>query len=185
MEALRHAQFTRAWVDAIAVGSETVLVDDPLLTARDVFRERPLTRIVFDRRLRLRSGARLLSTLASGPVVVVTAAENLQRLEADVLRAAGAFVLGQPTRAIGDALALLPDLGVQSVLVEGGAMLQAALWDAGLVDYVQLYEAPRRFESAGVPLPRPRAVLVDGLIDRRVTPLGPDVLTEGYVHRPC
>ena len=38
----------RAEVDAIGVGSETVLVDDPLLTARDVFRERPLTRVVFD-----------------------------------------------------------------------------------------------------------------------------------------
>jgi diaminohydroxyphosphoribosylaminopyrimidine deaminase/5-amino-6-(5-phosphoribosylamino)uracil reductase len=44
--------FTRAWVDAIGVGSETVLVDDPLLTARDVYRERPLARVVFDRRLR-------------------------------------------------------------------------------------------------------------------------------------
>ena len=46
--ALRHAQFTRAWVDAVAVGSETVLVDDPLLTAREVYRERPLVRVIFD-----------------------------------------------------------------------------------------------------------------------------------------
>ena len=43
---------TRARVDAIGVGSETVLVDDPLLTARDVYRERPLARVIFDRRLR-------------------------------------------------------------------------------------------------------------------------------------
>ena len=38
----------RAEVDAIAVGSETVLVDDPLLTARGAYRYRPLTRVVFD-----------------------------------------------------------------------------------------------------------------------------------------
>ena len=39
--ALRHAQYMRATVDAIGVGSETLLIDDPLLTARDVYRERP------------------------------------------------------------------------------------------------------------------------------------------------
>src|SRR3954452_12807866 len=58
MAALRHAQYQRAAVDAIAVGSETVLVDDPLLTAREVFRERPLVRVVFDRRLRISPEAR-------------------------------------------------------------------------------------------------------------------------------
>ena len=54
--AVRHAHAVRAEVDAVAVGSETVLVDDPLLTAREVYRERPLTRVVFDRRLRRLAG---------------------------------------------------------------------------------------------------------------------------------
>ncbi len=48
----RHAQRVRAEVDAIGVGSGTILADDPLLTARGAFRERPLVRVVFDRRLR-------------------------------------------------------------------------------------------------------------------------------------
>jgi riboflavin biosynthesis pyrimidine reductase/pyrimidine deaminase RibD-like protein len=48
--ALVHQE--RAEVDALAVGSETVLVDDPLLTVRGVYRDRPLTRVIFDRRLR-------------------------------------------------------------------------------------------------------------------------------------
>src|SRR6185369_15436468 len=76
--ALRHAHGVRAQVDAIAVGSETVLVDDPLLTAREVYRERPLTRVVFDRRLRIPPTARLMSTLASGPVIIVTSSEGLR-----------------------------------------------------------------------------------------------------------
>ena len=42
----------RAEIDAIAVGSGTILADDPLLTARGAYRWRPLTRVVFDRRLR-------------------------------------------------------------------------------------------------------------------------------------
>ena len=61
----------RAEVDAIAIGSETLLVDDPLLTARGVYRERPLTRVVFDRRLRTPPTARLFSTLDAGPVIIV------------------------------------------------------------------------------------------------------------------
>ena len=52
-DSLRHAHAVRAEVDAIAVGSETVLVDDPLLTVRGIHRRRPLTRVLFDRRLRI------------------------------------------------------------------------------------------------------------------------------------
>ena len=73
----RRVQYMRAQVDAVAVGSETVLVDDPLLTARDVYRERPLTRVVFDRRLRTPPDARLFSTLSAGPVIILTSAEAL------------------------------------------------------------------------------------------------------------
>ncbi len=57
---LRRAQRLRAEVDAVAVGIETVLVDDPLLTVREVFRPRPLTRVILDRRLRTPATARLL-----------------------------------------------------------------------------------------------------------------------------
>ena len=56
----------RAAVDAVAVGSNTLLVDDPLLTAREWHRVRPLARVVFDRRLRTPPAARLFSTLARG-----------------------------------------------------------------------------------------------------------------------
>src|SRR5262249_27472487 len=70
----RHAQRVRAEVDAIAVGSGTLLVDDPLLTARGPYRERPLTRVIFDRRLRTPPSARVLSTPEAGPVMIVTSA---------------------------------------------------------------------------------------------------------------
>jgi diaminohydroxyphosphoribosylaminopyrimidine deaminase/5-amino-6-(5-phosphoribosylamino)uracil reductase len=182
--ALRHAQFTRAWVDAVAIGSETVLVDDPLLTARDVYRERPLVRVIFDRRLRTPPTARLFMTLASGPIVVVTDSGEERRAAADALTDAGAMVVVPEERGLAAALRLLPDLDVQSLLVEGGGVLQGAFWDAGLVDYVQLYEAPLPIGPNGVPMPRHPSLLEDDLIDRRVTQLGPDRLTEGYVHRP-
>ena len=182
--ALRHAQFTRAWVDAIGVGSETVLVDNPLLTAREIYRERPLVRVVFDRRLRTPPTARLFTTLSSGPVIIMTAAGVERLAAAAALTEAGARIVACAEPDLASALRRLPDIGVHSLLVEGGSVLQAAFWDEGLVDYVQLYEAPMPLGPAGVPLPRRSTLLEDDLIDRRVTQLGPDVLTEGYVHRP-
>jgi len=159
-QALRHAHSMRAQVDAIGVGSETVLVDDPLLTARDVYRERPLTRVVFDRRRRVPQTARIFSTLSAGPVVVVTSNE------------------------LRDVLEELTVKGVHSLVLEGGATLHAAAWDAGLVDYVQLYVAPVWLGPNGIPLLEGRAFSSTSLIERRVEQLGPDVLIEGYVHRP-
>jgi diaminohydroxyphosphoribosylaminopyrimidine deaminase/5-amino-6-(5-phosphoribosylamino)uracil reductase len=159
-QALRHAHSMRAQVDAIGVGSETVLVDDPLLTAREVYRQRPLTRVVFDRRRRVPQTARIFSTLSAGPVSVVT------------------------SNGLRDALEELAVQGIHSLVLEGGATLHAAAWDAGLVDYVQLYVAPVWLGGSGVPLLEGRDFSSTSLLERRVEQLGPDVLIEGYVHRP-
>ena len=85
----------RAEVDAIAVGSGTVLVDDPSLTARGAFRHRPLVRVVFDSRLRTPPQARLLSTLDAGPVIIVSTRSRCERAPERVtaLHAAGAEIL--------------------------------------------------------------------------------------------
>jgi len=181
--ALRHAQYVRAWVDAVAVGSETVLVDDPLLTVREIYRERPLTRVVFDRRLRVPPTARLLTTLAAGPVIILTSPGRAESGEADALRRAGAAVTAVGP-SLGDALASLPALAVQSLVLEGGARVHRAAWDARLVDYVQLYAAPVLLGAEGVPLLEGQRFSAAALLERRVAQLGPDVVIEGYVHRP-
>lgn len=182
--ALRHAQYVRAQVDAIGIGSETLLVDDPLLTAREVYRERPLARVIFDRRLRTPPSARILTTLAAGPVIVLTAPEDTPADRVRALRDAGATVVVQEASGVDVALRHLPGLGIQSIVLEGGAGLHAAAWDADVVDYVQLYEAPVTLGQDGVPLLGGRPLSSRPLAERRVTALGPDVLTEGYVHRP-
>ncbi len=182
----RRVQYLRAQVDAIAVGSETILVDDPLLTARDVYRERPLTRVVFDRRLRTPPHARLLSTLSAGPVIILTTREAAaaKAPERAVLERAGANVVAPEEAGVRHALRALSALDVQSVLLEGGAAVHAAAWDEGVVDYVQLYVTPIAFGANGVPLFDGRPWSLASLIDPRVEVLGPDTLIEGYVHRP-
>ena len=182
--AMTHAHYIRACTDAIAVGSETILVDDPLLTAREVYRERPLVRVVFDRRLRTPVGARLISTLSSGPVIILTAAESLRTERAEALHEAGARLIPVPRPGIAAALSVLPNFDVQSLVLEGGARVQRAAWDEGVVDYVQLYVAPMWLGDGGVPLLEGCAFSPTSLVENRVEQLGPDVLIEGYVHRP-
>jgi riboflavin biosynthesis pyrimidine reductase len=63
--------------------------------------------------------------------------------------------------------------------------LHAAAWDEHLVDYVRLYITPHVLGDVGVPLLPDRSLSLAALRDRRIAPLGPDVLIEGYVHRSC
>jgi diaminohydroxyphosphoribosylaminopyrimidine deaminase/5-amino-6-(5-phosphoribosylamino)uracil reductase len=184
--ASRHAHHHRAQTDAIVIGSGTLLADDPLLTVRGIYRERPLVRVVFDRRLRVQPRARLFSTLQAGPVIILTSPVAVSGApdRARALEAAGATVIAVQGQRVADGLRELPALGIQSIILEGGAEMHASAWDEGVVDYVQLYVAPAMVGPAGVPFLDGRAFSTASLIESQVTPLGPDVVIEGYVHRP-
>src|SRR5262249_8162936 len=135
-EADRHAHRFRAEVDAIAVGSGTVLADDPQLNVRGIYRYRPLTRVVFDRRLRTPPGAGLRSTRAAGSVSILTSETGARREEACTrLQAAGAEIVVAPDGCLRSALELLTQRGINSLLLEGGAALFRSAWDEDLVDY--------------------------------------------------
>ncbi len=182
-EANRHAHRVRAEVDAIGVGSGTILTDDPELTARGAYRERPLVRVIFDRRLRTPPQARVLSTPGAGPVIIVTTAASAARAERRTpLEARGAQIEVATDCTLRAALERLADRQIESLLLEGGAALHAAAWDEGLVDYVRLYVTPHVLGAGGVPLLADRSFSPADMRDRRVAPLGPDVLIEGYVH---
>jgi diaminohydroxyphosphoribosylaminopyrimidine deaminase/5-amino-6-(5-phosphoribosylamino)uracil reductase len=181
----RHAQRVRAEVDAIGIGSGTLLVDDPLLTARGAYREQPLSRVIFDRRLRTPPTARVLSTRDAGPVIIVTSAQAADRDDIRTpLEARGAEIEAVPDATFGAALKRLGERGIGSLLLEGGALVHAAAWDEGLVDFMRLYVTPHVLGAAGVPLLDGRTFTSDALIDRRVEELGADMLVEGYVHGP-
>jgi diaminohydroxyphosphoribosylaminopyrimidine deaminase/5-amino-6-(5-phosphoribosylamino)uracil reductase len=182
----RRVQYTRAQVDAVAVGSGTVLVDDPVLTAREIFRERPLTRVVFDRRLRTPPQARLFATLSAGPVIILTSSEALNgRLaERSALERVGATIVAPEQVGMRAAMRALSAFDIQSILVEGGASVHAAVWDERVVDYVQLFVAPAALGPEGVRLFEGYDRALSSLIEPKIEVLGPDTLIEGYVHRP-
>jgi len=181
----RYVQYGRCRVDAVAVGSGTVLVDDPLLTARDVYRERPLARVVFDRRLRTPVAARLFSTLQAGPVIILTSPDALKSRHdcANALERAGAHVVPVAEVGLAPMLRALMAHDIQSVVIEGGAAVHAAAWDEGIVDCVQLFVTPHVIGAAGVPFLEGRRLSPASLIDRRIEARGPDIIIEGYVHR--
>jgi diaminohydroxyphosphoribosylaminopyrimidine deaminase/5-amino-6-(5-phosphoribosylamino)uracil reductase len=179
----RHAHRVRAEVDAIGVGSGTILADDPELTARGAYRERPLARVIFDRRLRTPPHARVLSTPGAGPVIIVTTAEAASRADLRLpLEARGAQIEVATDGTLRAALQRLGARQIESLLLEGGGAVHAAAWDEGLVDYVRLYVTPKLLGPGGVPWLPDRVFSSAELLERRVTVLGPDVLIEGYVH---
>jgi diaminohydroxyphosphoribosylaminopyrimidine deaminase / 5-amino-6-(5-phosphoribosylamino)uracil reductase len=183
--ATRHAHVVRAEVDAIGVGVGTILIDDPLLTARGVHRERPLTRVVFDRRMRTPASARLLSTRDAGPVIIVTTGAGAARADDRCrLEDRGALIAVARDGTFRAALELLAARDIASLLLEGGAALHQAAWDDDLVDFVRLYVTPGVLGTQGVGFLNGRSFATGDLIERRVETLGPDVLIEGYVHRP-
>ena len=138
-------QAWRARACALLTGIGTVLADDPQLTVRSVETSRQPLRIVVDSQLRLPPHARLLADgCAAGPVLLVTASDDLQRTA--LLRSTGAEVLFLPNAAGQvDLPALCAELaarGLNEVHVEAGAGLNGALLRAGLVDEWLLYLAP-------------------------------------------
>jgi diaminohydroxyphosphoribosylaminopyrimidine deaminase/5-amino-6-(5-phosphoribosylamino)uracil reductase len=182
-EANRRTQRLRASVDAIGVGSGTILADDPVLTVRDCYRPRPLVRVVFDRRLRTPPTARLLSTLGAGPVIILTtaaaAAEHPER--AGALKRAGATLI-EGSRSLEEDLRALVPFDVSALLLEGGAEMHAAAWQAGVIDRVHVVVAPTALGQGGVKFFDGIEVPMSALIPVTVEQLGPDRWMEADVH---
>jgi diaminohydroxyphosphoribosylaminopyrimidine deaminase/5-amino-6-(5-phosphoribosylamino)uracil reductase len=132
-------------VDAVLVGSGTVLADDPLLTCRIPGGRNPL-RIVLDGRLRVSPGARLLRQPDREKTIIVTSRRAPAR-RARALAARGAKILRVVERhgklSWRGVLKELAGLGVQSILIEGGAATAASALNEKAVDKVLLFYAPK------------------------------------------
>jgi diaminohydroxyphosphoribosylaminopyrimidine deaminase/5-amino-6-(5-phosphoribosylamino)uracil reductase len=138
VESRSMTQRLRANSDAIAVGVLTAIADDPELTARTdpPPRVAPL-RIVFDRAARLSPTSALARTARETPTLLVTApSTRLPRLFAQL------GVEAMPAADVGDALRKLRELGIRSLLVEGGAGLAASFLAGGYVDRLVIFRAP-------------------------------------------
>ena len=148
----RDARRLRRLHDGVAVGIGTVLADDPLLLPSPPV-ARPFPRVVFDSRLRLPLGSRLVRSARTSPVLLLAARGNPRRR--DALEARGVTVIQQTTRAarvsLRWALGQLWMRGLRSLMVEGGSELLGAFLAARLVDAVALYRAPLLLGGRSLP----------------------------------
>ena len=143
--ARRRVHELRGRMDAIIVGIGTVLADDPLLTARPPGPRTPV-RIVLDSQGRLPPGSKLVATAKDAATLVVTA-DTVPAARTEALRQLGCTLLRQPAD-LGRPMvgALLDELGrrrMTNVLVEGGAEVFGSFLDAGEIDEVHVYVAPK------------------------------------------
>jgi diaminohydroxyphosphoribosylaminopyrimidine deaminase/5-amino-6-(5-phosphoribosylamino)uracil reductase len=182
-ESRRHGHRLRHQHDAILVGINTVIADDPELSARlDGEDLRHPLRIVLDSQLRIRQSARVVGD----NTVIATTKPG---------RVGLATVLELPATMDGRVSlpALLDELGkrnIISVLVEGGSEVHAAFFADGLVDKVYAYVAPKLIGGRAAPGPVGGTGVehlqdATGLKDVDVTRMGDDILISGYidVHR--
>jgi diaminohydroxyphosphoribosylaminopyrimidine deaminase/5-amino-6-(5-phosphoribosylamino)uracil reductase len=177
----------RDWNDAVLVGIGTARADDPQLTARGRGQRSPV-RVVVDARAELSPEGYLARTAHEVPVIAAVGEGS----DATALEACGVLVERLPLREgrveLEPLLRRLVGRGVHSVLCEGGASVAGSLLDAGLVDEVIWFVAPKLVGGREAP----GAVAGEGVstmanarqLDRvRLRKFGDDVAVCGYVHR--
>lgn len=184
-----RAHRLRAEADAIVVGLTTALRDDPALTVRlgEPWPREPF-RVVLDSAARLPVEAHLIHA-ATPSRALIAVGEQAPAERVAALTRAGATVLPLPARdGRVDVVALLArlfELEVRAVLLEGGGEAHAAFVDAGVVDRVALFLAPRLLGGRAAPgvLGGDGRALKDALAlgPFAVTALGDDVLLEADV----
>ena len=176
--------------DGILVGINTALADNPALTTRlKEYQGRNPVRIVVDSRARLPLTAKLVTDGAARTIVAVTEQAPAERVEA--LRSAGVEIIVAGSSNHVDMQSLMEQLGamkISSVLVEGGGSVNFSLLQAGLVDRVYAFIAPKLVGGRDALTPvegegfqeLDRAVELENIQLRQ---LGSDVLLTGIVKR--
>jgi diaminohydroxyphosphoribosylaminopyrimidine deaminase/5-amino-6-(5-phosphoribosylamino)uracil reductase len=178
-ESRLHGHRLRHIHDAILVGVNTVIADDPELTTRlDGDEVHQPLRVVLDSQLRLRMSAKVV-----GPNTLIATTRAGRMGAAEVLK----LPAGADGRvALEPLLDELGKRGILSVLVEGGGEVHASFFANGLVDKVYAYVAPRLIGGREAPGPLGGAGVEHlaeaiALRDMDTTRLGADTLITGYV----
>jgi len=184
-EAARQAVHQlRSEHDAVLVGAETALADDPELTVRlPGYSGRQPARVVLDSRQRLSPDCKMVKTARQIPTYVVSTTEPDPGLVAAGVQVIQVRAIGEDRPELKTVVQALEAEGLSSIFVEGGGQVAASFLRCGLVDSIEWFRAPIVLGAEGRPSVGQLALtrLSDAPAWRRVAvrELGPD-LWESY-----
>jgi diaminohydroxyphosphoribosylaminopyrimidine deaminase / 5-amino-6-(5-phosphoribosylamino)uracil reductase len=192
-EARAHVQEMRHAADAILVGVNTVIADNPLLTDRSGLpRRRPLLRVVSDSKLRLPMDSRLVKMVNNDLVIFCSFAEEKKRRELEdrgirVEQVKLGTLDGRPD--ITSIIQKLGEMSITSLIIEGGAFVNWTALAANVVDKVFLFYAPKILAGTGsVPFASgpgfPRISEAARVHSISLHRFGEDFAVEGYIKDP-
>jgi diaminohydroxyphosphoribosylaminopyrimidine deaminase/5-amino-6-(5-phosphoribosylamino)uracil reductase len=186
-EASRHlVHQLRDQVDGVLVGIGTVLKDDPKLTAR-ISKGRDPYRIVLDSRLRIPEEAKVIGASPSKTIIVST--EIAPKDKAKKLEKKGAQVLLLDSREgkinLKSCLSKLGEIGMMSVMVEGGSQVNGSFLDEALIDKLLLFLSPKMMgdpQALGIFGGKEISTVqeVTTLKEMKTRRVGEDILLESY-----
>lgn len=137
---------------AIMVGVDTVIADDPLLTARLEAEAIQPVRLVVDSRLRIPLDAKVVKDRTTKTIVLTTNQASLEQMMRLNALGVEAIRCGDGPRVdLRKAMAILSEREIGSVLLEGGGRLNGAMLEEGLVDKIVLFLAPKIVGGAEAP----------------------------------
>lgn len=192
-ESLAQVHLWRDMYDGIMVGSNTVKRDNPALTTRLTGVKKNLgqnpCRIILDSMAKIPLTAHVLTDNAAPTIVAVTERAPAERVKKIISVGGEVITAGDGERVdLPLLMRILAERNICSVLAEGGGTVNFALLEAGLVDKVQAFIAPKLLGGRTAPTPADgagfagveAAVMLDKISVRQ---LGRDVLISGYVRR--
>ena len=147
LESRKYVHKLRSEYDAVLIGINTLINDDPLLDARLIKGKSPHI-ILFDSKLRIDMKAKLLGTISiDRKMIVFTSEEMYNSYKGNQLKMHGVNLI--PTRLVNDRIntqeisSHLVNLGIISVLVEGGAQVFSSFVRENMVDELIVFTAPK------------------------------------------
>jgi diaminohydroxyphosphoribosylaminopyrimidine deaminase/5-amino-6-(5-phosphoribosylamino)uracil reductase len=139
----QYVHLLRGEHEAIMVGINTILQDNPRLTIRHpLWKKKRILRVIIDSQLRFSAGAKILETLERGKILIFTCRSSLSK-KAEALKKRGVEVVSLPGNPDGrvDLKKVLIWMGqkeISSVMVEGGSQLLTSLLEQKLIDKIYI-----------------------------------------------
>ena len=141
----KHVHHIRSNYDAILVGTNTFVTDNPSLTVRIDGYEKPICRVLLDTNLILSNQSKLIKTINKNPLIIFTN-KSLSSVKAQAYLAKGIKIfyikkLANGQLCVSSIIKKLYELKYQKILIEGGAKTASSFLNKGYCDFMYMYKA--------------------------------------------